>query len=477
MSIQLDDRRLWGNEAADDEQPEVLNSFFVDRNEWNEFFDLNTRLSVARARKGMGKSALLRECAFRHRTREDVLVVEIKGSDLVAQKELKNLSAIEHVYDWQQRICSIVNRNIGAKIGFAISDDSIALVETAELSGFKSRNIIGALTDRLRGKIGPIELHKLASGDNKALLGRTLTSDRARVCLLIDDIDATFNATKEDSLRLSTFFTACRELAFNFNGISIRTAVRSDVWATVRKFDEAMDKVEQYIFDLKWSENEFRQFILQRISSYCEEIGLKHLVEAKTSKEILALVFTPYFSFPQSQIPPDRVLRLYTGGRPRWATQLCRMAGKDTIKAGSSKVITLGNIKQVLAPYGRFRLDDVSREHRHQCPMVGDITNCFSKQRGHYSTADLLTFIETKITTSIKVTIDDYSTNDPIEIARFLYRIGFIVAMDIKSKNQREYFSFEEKPELLCSVSNLDDGMQWRIHPSFHVALRLEGGD
>lgn len=294
--LKVDDRLLWGNEAADDEDPELLNSYFVTQSEWSDFFDFKRPLSIARARKGMGKSALIRECAFRLDSDNNHVAISIKGSDLVAQKEFSSKTPIEQIYDWQQRICSIINRHLGASIGVAFSDDKITLVESAELSGFKSRNLVGLLVDRLKGKLGPADLQKIAVADAKALLNRVTQSSSFQVILLVDDIDATFNNSPEECLRLSTFFSACREVASNFKGISIRTVIRSDVWASIRKTDEALDKVEQYIFDINWSKKEFRSFLNERISSYCRRIGAGHLLEDKTNEQIISLVFEPAVS-------------------------------------------------------------------------------------------------------------------------------------------------------------------------------------
>lgn len=475
MRLQLDDRRLWGNEAADDEDPEVLNSYFVNQPDWHEFFNVNIPLSIARARKGMGKSALLRECAFRLRGQADTLVIAVKGADLVAQRDFRLLTPSEQLYDWQQRICAVINRNLGAQVGFAFTDDSIALVENAELAGLKSRNLVGALLDRLKGKIGPAELQKLQIVDNKALLGRALVPDRTRICLLVDDIDATFTESKEENLRLSTFFSACRDLAANFKGITIRTVVRSDVWATIRKTDEALDKVEQYMFDIKWSVKGFRSVLAERIVSYCQRIGQSHLTQGKSKEEINELVFSAKYPWGNSNALPHRLIHVYSGGRPRWAAQLCRMAGAEARRVGGSDVIKFGHIKQVLEDYGRYRLDDVSREHRHQCPAVLDLVNAFGNRQATYSTEDLINFVKTVILLNVSVKIDGLNIVDPVEVARFLYRIGFLLAMDRLEHGQPDYVQFEEKPELLRNSANLDNGMQWRVHPSFHAALRLTG--
>ena len=60
MDVRLDDRSLFfGNDAGEDENEAVLMSYFVDRPDFLEFLNPSTRLWIAPARKGMGKSALL----------------------------------------------------------------------------------------------------------------------------------------------------------------------------------------------------------------------------------------------------------------------------------------------------------------------------------------------------------------------------------------------------------------------------------
>lgn len=472
MALKLNDRRLWGNEAADDEDPSVLNAYFVNQPDWHEFFNVSIPLSIARARKGMGKSALIRECAYRSRDQKGAVIIEIKGSDLVAQKPFATMAAAEHIYDWQQRICAIINRKIGSSIGVALSDDSIAMVEAAELSGFKSRNLVGSLVDRIKGKLGPVELQKLGINDHQALLSRFLDGRDERVLVLIDDIDATFTDSPQETLRLSTFFSACRQLATSFSGIALRTVIRSDVWATIRKRDEALDKVEQYIFDISWSVKGFRSFLASRITAYCDLEKQEALTQGKSKEEIIEIVFEPKFPWGDATAFPHRVVHVYAGGRPRWAAQLCRMAGAEAARV-RSQLIKFGHIKQVLEEYGRYRLDDLAREHRHQCEVIADVVNAFSKRSDTYTTQELKALIDEKVLQNFSVCIDGTKATDAFMLARFLYRIGFILGLDRDEVGRPEYYQFEEKPDLLKSAANYDDGMKWRVHPSYHSALDL----
>lgn len=469
----LGDPKLWGNEAADDEDPDVLNSYFVEQDNFSEFLDASTRFSVVRARKGMGKSALLREAAYRLEKAPQNIVISLKGADLVAQRPVSKLSPDEHIYDWEQRICMSINRRIGASIGLALSDDAISLVETAELSGFKSRNLVGSLADRMKGKLDKIELTKLGTADHRELLKRYCTDHSLVVWVFVDDIDATFRRFDDEVLRLSTFFSACRDLCSSFKGINIRTCVRSDVWTSIRKSDESLDKCEQYIFDINWSQRQTGVILAGRVRSFLKRNRLRHPHGSENDDVVLELVFPRNYPWGRGPAWPYRVIHVYSGGRPRWAAQLCRMAGKEADKTKSTR-IQFGHIQQVLEQYGRFRLDDIAREHRHQCVVLNTITNAFARRSARFDTNTLLKFVQENIIPHIKIEIDGVSTSSSIEVCAFLFRIGFLLAFSPKDFDAtNRYFAYDEKPELLKNISNLDDGHHWIVHPSYHAALGL----
>ncbi|MDO4640847.1 MAG: hypothetical protein Q4A84_03970 [Neisseria sp.] len=476
--INLSARNLWGNEAADDERPEILNSYFVrqHKDDWDDFFNLDdVRYSIARARKGMGKSALLAECAYRNKDNDKYLVINIKGSDLIAHKRFLNdekKSVIEYVFDWKQRICAVINSNLANIIGIAKNDDEMTIVENAEMYGFKSKSLLSALFDRLKLKIAGNEVGRTRTEihNHEEILSRVTLPKK--ILLLIDDIDATFKNSPQECLNLSTFFSACREIAASFDDIIIRTIVRTDVWACIRATDESLDKVEQYIFDLNWSKNEFRSFLAERIFSYCKRE--KFSIDISNKEDLLPLVFAKKFPWGKSKAESYRVIHIYAGGRPRWAAQLCKLAGKETEKTKTSSVITFGSIKQVLFEYGQARLADIPREHAHQCPNIQDIINAFSKQRIRYTTQELLNFIENKIFSHMQIDIDGHKIDEPLKLARYLFRIGFIMGVDKKHEENPEYYQYEDKPSLLTNEANLDDGMTWMVHYAYQAVLSLK---
>jgi hypothetical protein len=481
--INIADPALWGNEAADDEDPATLESYFVSQPKFSRFFDTRRPFSIARARKGLGKSALLKLGAYHLRDLPRVMVVELKGADLAALRPVKPMSPEEHLYDWQQRMCMVINRELGNRIGLATSDDTITMVESAELAGWKQRNLVGVLLDRLVGKLGPAQLTKLEVKDHRALLQRhQRLSKESTVWLFIDDIDATFLRSNDESLRLSTFFSACRALVSGFKSIHIRTCVRSDVWASIRKTDESLDKCEQYIFDIQWSQRQTGVILAERITAYVgrDDRRPRSLPARSTSsgegepnRTVLDRVFAPTFPWGTGQRPAYVVIHTYSAGRPRWAAQLCRMAAEEAISV-RDRQIKFGHVKQVLVEYGRFRLDDITREHKHQCPEIAAVANAFSRGTYRYSTAELLKFIETKILRNTTVTIEGERPTMPMPVAHFLFRIGFVVGCERGGSGGTRYYTYEEKPDLLLNEANIDDGLDWQIHPSFQAALSVE---
>mgnify|MGYP001614912071 CR=1 FL=1 len=154
QTVCLTDDDLFGNEAGEDERPEILNDYFVDSANFAPFRDPGRCFAVVRARKGMGKSALLAKVAFEKREGEDTIVVVVRGSDLSRVTSTTATEPNTLINGWEQEICRHINLAIGRHLRIALDDTTMTLVESAEIAGVRGRNIIGALLDRLRGKLG-----------------------------------------------------------------------------------------------------------------------------------------------------------------------------------------------------------------------------------------------------------------------------------------------------------------------------------
>ncbi len=349
MRRELADPELFGNEAGEDEDAEILASYFLDKPDFDYFYSDKKKLGFVRSRKGMGKSALLTYTQYRVAiSDEPAMLIYVKASDLYSLQSTSTASPSDMIYGWQQKICTRINIEIGSTLKAGFDDDSILLIESAEVAGFRKRNIVSALVDRLGLKgfgIGA-ERNRLISPDSQAVLERIQSKKDVQVWMFIDDIDATFINTEQERLMVSTFFSACRNLVNSVDGLSIRASVRADVWSMVAQYDEALDKCEQYMLDLSWSTEETGKILERKVLSYFkryypDDSRFSSLDINTDRHKIRHLVFKEPYQWANRPLESFRPIHILSAGRPRWAAQLCKLAGKDAL-AKRSDHIALG---------------------------------------------------------------------------------------------------------------------------------------
>ena len=472
------DPALFGNDAGEDEDIQRLTDYYLAKPEHDIFFNPSTKLHFVRARKGIGKSALLCYTANKIQKKfPNDIVIKLKACDLIALYDSSPSNSLEYINCWQQRICTRINLELGGKIRFAGSDDTIALVQSAELANFKGKNIISALVDRLRVnyEANSVSIEKSGINDNYAFLKRYNMNAENKVWLFIDDIDATFVDTTENRLLVSSFFSACREMTNSIRGINIRASIRTDVWTLICG-DEALDKCEQYMLDLSWSTKDTGKILCKKILSYYQEkypdseYALYH--EDRDFDKIYSLVFGKKLQWERKSVPPYRSIHILSAGRPRWGAQLCKLAAKDAYKKMNERIMS-GNINFAMTEYGKHRLADLYKEHGHQCEKLEDLIESFRNKKKEYRSFELVKHIEDCVLGNCEgVVIDRVLVTEALSIARYLYRIGFITLRNDEYNKAAGFTRFEDAPNLLIPA-NYQEGDLWIVHPVYRTILNL----
>ncbi len=475
----------FGNEAGDDPKAqEELEYYFVEQPAFASFKKNTDKLLIAHARKGVGKSNLL-QWIFQKvsESDQDAIVIKCRGADVV--RSVFNLTTPlstpnDYIRDWMVRLCSLINRRIGTEIKFAFNDDDITLVEAAELQGYKSRNIVSCLLDRFKAY--------LAKGPNAAPQKLTVTNeiemfrrnDNRKVWILIDDLDATFQNTPSELLELATFFSACRYLLQDHPELCIRITVRSDVWAVLRRYDESLDKVDQYVREILWTQHEFLELLSKRVSGGLELAGVevpkvpKHVDKTDAMEKMIENVLVPKMEWADGLTDSYKVIYTLSYERPRWAVQLCKLAKEDVLRNGA-QVISKGNIDNIWGDYGSKRIADLVSEHKHQCPQVNELLNSFRGASKRMTRDQLFSWINRRVCNHMDTAIEGKSTRSPMEIAHFLYKLGFIVARsDAPDGRGYEHYRFNQMPDFLSSRTDDDFGLSWEIHPCYREALDIK---
>ncbi len=470
----------FGNEAGDDVDPIELSSYFVEQSMFTEFLNQNNKVLIATAKKGVGKSALLQWIL--HKTQKadpNAIVIKCRGADIVRSKfklTSERKTPNDHINDWMVRICTIVNRELALRIKLALTDDQITLIESAEVEGYKSRNLIGCLLDRFQKTLGRLQPQKSEAADEIQLLKRV--KDR-KVWILIDDLDATFQKTNSELMELSTFFTACRYLAQDLKDVNIRVTMRADVWPMIRRFDESLDKLDQYVKEISWNVVDFRRLLYMRVKSQIEKLRIKlqpppTTVSIEEKEEYLInYVFTPKMAWGDKNVFTYRVIYTLSYERPRWAIQLCKLAQKNAFKHHDLK-ISRSHIDSIWGEYGNKRIADLVSEHKHQCRQIEELITAFRGCERQMKREELFSLIKKRVSTHLEPIIEGVATRSPREIAHFLYRLGFLIARSEEADGSYEHYHFSEMPDFLTTRTNADFGVVWEIHPCYREALDIK---
>lgn len=376
------------------------------------------------------------------------------------------------------RICTLVNRELAKKLHLALADDAVTIVEAAEIEGYKEKNLVRSLIQRFNRLIPRLNADPQKIANEVELLKRFRAGP---VWILVDDLDATFQGTAEECLSLSTFFTACRYLTKDLKSVTIRVTMRTDVWPVIRRYDEALDKVEQYVHPLAWSQEEYRRLLGRRIRY--EIVRLKvpfrdpptHVHELDRDLSLISKLFVEKVSWGsgEREVPTHQVLYTLSYGRPRWAIQLCKLAQADAVKRSSDR-IGKDNIDAVWGTYGLKRIADIVAEHKHQSPQVEELVNSFRGAPRVFARDELMKWITNHITNHLNPTIDGVRTRANMEIAHFLYRVGFLQARSQEEAGNYEHYDFNVMPDFLTSRTNDDFGVFWEIHPIYRESLNIE---
>ena len=190
-------------------------------------------------------------------------------------------------------------------------------------------------------------------------------------------------------------------------------------------------------------------------------------------------VFVPRMRWGEHGVPAAHVLRILAGGRPRWIAQLCRMAAERAVREKSPR-IGGHHVNQVMPAFSQQRLADLYREHQHQFAELKALLESFSGAPPRFSTPELLARLNERFVTPMSADkiprIDGVAYSEVPQLARFLFRMGFMNGnnANYRDRGVPQFVQYENRPDLLHVRTNLDDGMNWEIHPVYRNVLSIQ---
>ncbi|EKF9445047.1 hypothetical protein BOO35_19020 [Vibrio navarrensis] len=458
-------QRLFGHEAAEDEDPERLREYYFKSKAYNQVVnDLPLRILVGH--KGIGKSALF-QVAIAEEAERNRLTLLIKPDDIIGIGENTD-NFLQLIRDWKSGINEIIAKK--ALTSFGMLHD-----------GWRSKlnQYGGAALDFLAATLGKQDAVNLNPA-KEAILADFLKHNK--ISVYIDDLDRGWHGRKLDIQRISALLNAIRDISTENRGIYFRVSLRSDVYYLARTSDESTDKTESSVIWYSWTNHEILVLLVKRIESYFgREVDEEKLLKLHQSelmvylKPIIEERFTGRGHWQNA--PMYRVLMSLIRKRPRDLVKILTLAARQARTKGASLIGT-EHLESIFEEYSQGRLQDTINEYRSEMPDIEKLILGMRPSKmqrkaseGYVYTTDKLLKKINSIEEQGKYRTIDGKLFETKELAAFLYKINFITARkSIENGIDRKYF--EENRYLSNKFTEF--GYDWEVHPAYRWALQPE---
>lgn len=458
-------RKLFGNEAAENEPIERLKEYYFKSSVYDKVVsDLPLKILVGH--KGIGKSALFK-IAMSEDIDKGIIPLLIKPDDIL-ELASENKSLIELIRDWKNGLTSIVAKKILESFG--LEQDGV-LSTVTKYTG----KIVGFLSDTVTKFKDDVDLKP-----GQKLLVETFIKKR-NITIYLDDLDRGWEGRPFDIKRISALLNAARDLSSDNEGIKFRIALRSDVYFLVRTSDESTDKIEGSVTWHSWTNHQILVLLIKRIETFFgRDVDEKELLKQQQSQiaHYLTTIFRPRFTGrgKWENAPMRKILMSLIRKRPRDLVKLCTAAAKQAFDDGENLIHTI-HLEPIFEDYSQGRIQDTINEYKTELPEIERLIfgmkpsrrSKIARESFAFSTADLLSKIDNVIQSGV-FKFSNGKVADKKELAQFLYKINFLTAWkkDAAGKIQRK--DFEENRYL--SNRFADFGFSWEIHPAYRWALQ-----
>lgn len=457
--------RLFGPEAAEDEDPKRLREYYF---KGVTYSDVTARLPlrILVGHKGIGKSALFK-IAMLEDADEGELPLLIKPDDIAGLAKDSGDFLIT-IRAWREGLNGIITRKVLETFGL----DQTGAIAAAQTFGGR---LLTFITDTVKS----IKLAEVSFDPTKRLmLDKFLKSNQ--VTIYIDDLDRGWEGRRDDVRRISALLNAVRDMANENPGLRFKVGLRSDVYYLVRTSDESTDKIENAVVWQSWTNHEILVLLIKRIETFFQRTVYEPTLLGKRQYELanyLGPIMEPIFTGVGlwANAPTYRVLMSLIRKRPRDLVKLCTLAARNAHQV-RSPLIRTANLQAIFDEYSQGRIQDAINEYRSELPDIGRLLMNMKPNRkehtakqGYVYPTELLLNKVSNIIQGGEFRFADGKVATRRELAAFMYKINFLTARKETSHGiVRRYF--EENRYLSSQL--VDFGFQWEIHPAYRWALQ-----
>ncbi|HEX9805241.1 MAG TPA: hypothetical protein VGA67_06165 [Candidatus Dojkabacteria bacterium] len=460
---ELEIQKLFGHEAAEDEDPKRLREYYFKGNIYEQIAS-NLPLRILVGHKGIGKSALF-QVAMLEEDEQDKINILIRPDDVLSLGT-DTSDFLKTIREWKDGLSELIARKILTKVG--ANDES--LKSTFQQYGGA---IIGFLEDTFKGNTTIS-----TAPAKKALIEQFLK--KKNVSVYIDDLDRGWQGRIKDINRISALLNAIRDISTSSRGINFRVSLRSDVYYLVRTSDESTDKIEGSVIWHSWTNHEIFVLLIKRIESYfgrsIDEKTFLRMAQYQLANYLKPVIEDRFSGRGHwENAPMYQVLMSLIRKRPRDLVKLLTLSARNA-RIANDTLIRTNHLEDSFEEYSQGRLQDTINEFRSELPelerlllgMKPSKKEKTTKQSYVYTTDALLKKIN-DIREQGEFRLMNNDIADSKRLAAFMFKINFLTARKETQKGlMRKYF--EENRYL--SNNFVDFGFDWEIHPAYRWALQ-----
>ncbi|MCM2285402.1 MAG: hypothetical protein NDI81_11515 [Desulfobacula sp.] len=459
-------QKLFGHEAADDEDLKRLKEYYV-KNILYEKVTADLKLRVVVGHKGIGKSAMFK-IAEQEDKSNNILSVSIRPDDISdLTKDLDDF--LRTIRIWKDGLNRVILKKILNNLGIQESNGTSLIEKCKKIGG----EIIAVVFDSIR-------TDKVTIDPTKEKFLQTYLRTK-KINIYIDDLDRGWKGRKQDINMISALMNAARDISNENPSIHFKIALRSDVYYLYRTSDESTDKVEGSVVWLTWTNHEILALLVKRIETFYGRKADEDSLFKMNQKDLanhLNILMEPQFrgGGHWENAPIHQVLMSLIRKRPRDLVKLCTLAARNAYIRGSH-LINTEDWETAFPVYSSDRLLDTEIEFKSELPEIRRLMLGMKPSVKKKKTRDSYQFTTDELLNKIRSICErgeyrfaNQKVASPQELAHFLYKINFITGRRKNNKGiiVRKYF--EEHNYLI--QGQVDFGFSWEVHPAYRWALQ-----
>ncbi|RMG39377.1 MAG: hypothetical protein D6732_04270 [Methanobacteriota archaeon] len=296
-------------------------------------------------------------------------------------------------------------------------------------------------------------------------------SKHSRVLILFDELDHGWDASDDARQFIAGLFRAAIYINQHFSHLDVLVTIREEIYQNIPELYDDAQKIRDIIEHIRWTPEELKMLISQRIKHAWENLLEKRL-NVRDPDRLWEMIFEPYMNDGKTSTF-DYIID-HTLYRPR---ELIFFVNECLKVHNLETRIGQATIEKVMRGYSKNRLDDIAAEYKFQYPGLREVFETFRLSDPIWNREQLeehwLEIIE-GIRQCPEASSWLNGTGFPNKLIEVLWKVGFLrvyMQWDASSVPESDVpaVGYFQEPTLNISMYNYFD-----IHPMFrpHLGIR-----